>query len=143
MLNAEKYKDEIQKLLDRGYGVAMNKKTKKVATCKETRCNNCVFDSLKGCAYGMEKWLISECQESILNDAEYRYLKGVIKPFRDKVDSISKITERWNSEEICIYVNNDGKCRCDDVVYLPQFERGTMYKGMEPGKAYTIEELGL
>lgn len=143
MLNAEKYKDEIQKLFDRGYNVALNKKTKKIATCKETRCNNCAFDSLKSCAYEMEKWLISECEKSILNDEEYRYLRGVIKPFRDKVESISKITERWNSEEICIYVNNDGKGKCDDVVYLPQFERGKLYQGMEDGKCYTLEELGL
>lgn len=143
MLNAEKYKDEIQKLLDRGYNVALNKKTKKVVACKEISCNNCAFDSLKSCAYEIEKWLISECTESILNDAEYRYLRGVIKPFRDKVDSISKITERWNSEDICIYVNNDGKGKCDDVVYLPQFETGTMYQGMEENKKYTLEELGL
>ena len=143
MLNAEKYKDEIQKLLDRGYGIAMNKKTKKVANCKETRCNNCAFDSLKSCAYEIEKWLISECRESILNDEEYRYLKCVIKPFRDKVKSITKITERWNNENICIHVNNDGKGKCDDFVYLPQFERGKLYQGMKENKEYTLEELGL
>ena len=54
---------------------------------------------------------------------------------------MKKIREAQNSESICIHVNND--YNCDDVVYLPRFEKGKMYQGMELGKAYTIEELGL
>ena len=141
MLNAEKYKYEIQKILDRGYKAALNKKTKKVVACEETRCNDCAFWTLKSCCCEIEKWLISKCKESILDDAETRYLRGVIRPFRDKVDSIKKIAEAQNSESICIYVNND--YNCDDVVYLPRFEKGKMYQGMENGKCYTLEELGL
>lgn len=30
-----------------------------------------------------------------------------------------------------------------DFIYLPFFKRGTMYKGMEQDRKYTIEELGL
>ena len=141
MLNAEKYRDEIQKILGRGYTVALNKKTKKFFACGETSCYYCAFCTLKGCSYEMEKWLLSECEESILNDAEYRYLKCVIKPFRDKVDSMKKIREAQNSESICIHVNND--YNCDDVVYLPRFEKGKLYQNMECGKCYTLEELGL
>lgn len=141
MLNAEKYKYEIQKILDRGYKVTLNKKTKKVVACEETRCNDCAFWALKSCFWEIEKWLISECKESILDDAETRYLRGVIRPFRNKVDSIKKIREAQNSESICVYVNND--YNCDDVVYLPRFEKGKMYQGMENGKCYTLEELGL
>lgn len=89
------------------------------------------------------EWLFAEHKEPILTRQERAYLSAVIKPFRDKVNSITKITERWNSENICIYVNNDGKGKCDDVVFLPQFETGTMYKGMEKNKEYTIEELVL
>ena len=60
MLNAEKYKDEIQKILDRGYRVALNKKTKKVVACEETSCNDCAFWTLKSGCCEIEKWLISE-----------------------------------------------------------------------------------
>lgn len=49
----------------------------------------------------------------ILNEAERQYLSAVIRPFRDQVQSITK------------------------------FEDSTMYKGMELGKEYTLEELGL
>lgn len=141
MLNAEKYRDEIQKLLDRGYDATLNKKTKKIVACKETNCNNCAFFTNKSCVYEREKWLISVCEESILDEVEKEYLRGVIRPFRDKVDSIRKIAESEKIESILIYVNsfNDSK----DVIYLPRFEKGKMYQNMKDGKYYTLEELGL
>ena len=71
----------------------------------------------------------------ILDDAEKRYLKGVIKPFRKKVLSINKIQdEPW--EFICI------KLKYEEIEF-PDFKQGTMYEGMEPNKDYTLEELGL
>ena len=141
MLNAEKYKDEIQKLLDRGYDATLNKKTKKIVACRETNCNHCAFFTIKSCVYEREKWLISVCEESILDEVEKEYLRGVIRPFRDKVDSIRKIAESEKIESILIYINsfNDFK----DVIYLPRFEKGKMYQNMKDGKYYTLEELGL
>ena len=71
----------------------------------------------------------------ILDDAEKRYLKGVIRPFRDKVKYIKKID-----------------CACEEYIHiqlsrdwtiLPHFRTGAMYKGMKPDHAYTLEELGL
>lgn len=81
-------------------------------------------------------WLDREHVEPILDDTEKRYLKGVIRPFRDRVQSISKegnsIVE-WLSFKL---VNNA-------PFELPFFKSGRMYKNMERGKEYTLDELGL
>ena len=73
----------------------------------------------------------------ILDDAEKRYLKGVIRPFRDKVLYIAKrsIMDR-RKEHIYIDLTHD-------VITLPCFMKGTMYKGMKTDKEYTLEELCL
>lgn len=74
----------------------------------------------------------------ILDDAERRYLSAVIRPFRNKVLYIRKgRLGGVNGEYISIHFI---KC---DFTCLPNFKRGTMYKGMEPDRGYTLEELGL
>ena len=71
----------------------------------------------------------------ILDDAERRYLKAVIRPFRDKVTAICKVND-IESDYIIICLEFENLC-------LPDFPTGTMYKGMKKGHDYTIEELGL
>ena len=71
----------------------------------------------------------------ILDDAEKRYLKGVIIPFRDRVKYIKKV-DCVCEEYIHIQLNKDW-------VILPHFRAGTMYKGMKPDHGYSLEELGL
>ena len=71
----------------------------------------------------------------ILDDAEKRYLSAVIRPFRDRVKYIKKIDGACE-EYIYIQLNKDW-------TILPRFKEGTMYKGMEPGHKYSLEELGL
>lgn len=74
----------------------------------------------------------------ILDDAERRYLKGVIRPFRGRVTSICKGKDTTSKREcLTIFVSKYDRCN------LPWFEAGTMYKGMEMYKEYTLEELGL
>ena len=73
----------------------------------------------------------------ILDEEEKRYLEGVIRPFRDKVEYIEKIGNSLEPEEfITIQLKNE-------VIDLPYFKPNTMYKGMELSKKYIIEELGL
>lgn len=81
------------------------------------------------------EWLEEEYKEPILNDVEKAYLSAVIKPFREKVETIEKASFE-EDEQLQI---SDG----DTVMAFPCFEKGTMYKGMEAYKAYTLEELGL
>lgn len=76
-------------------------------------------------------------KEEVLDAAEKRYLAGVIRPFRDKVKYIYKEQEWSNDRE---FINIILK---EDTLDLPYFKKGTMYKGMELGRNYTLEELGL
>ena len=74
-------------------------------------------------------------KEEILDDIEKEYLSAVIKPFRDRVKYIVK-KERFKNEFIGVYFE-------EDVLIFPYFKKGTMYKGLEKYKEYTLEELGL
>lgn len=74
--------------------------------------------------------------ESILDSKEKRYLENVIRPFKDRVTDIVKISSIYDAY-IRIYLGNS------DTVCLPNFKKDTMYKGMKGDKAYTLKELGL
>lgn len=81
---------------------------------------------------------VYEHKEEILDEAEKRYLRGVIRPFRDKVKYIAKYHSTTICEEcILIYISNNPN------IMLPYFKEDSMYKGMESGKEYTLKELGL
>ena len=84
---------------------------------------------------GMIGWLEEEYEPKILTDKETAYLSSVIKPFREEVETIEKASFE-EDEQLQI---SDG----DTVMAFPCFEKGTMYKGMEAYKEYTLEELGL
>ena len=71
----------------------------------------------------------------ILDEEEKRYLEGVIRPFRNKVDHVAK-HGICNKEYIFIDLE-------DDILQLPYFSTNTMYKGMEIDEGYTLKELGL
>ena len=76
-----------------------------------------------------------------LNEKEKEYLSNVIKPFRDRVNYIFK-TENSLGEYIAINSRVYTGWRLD-VTLLPEFEKGSMYKGMEINKRYNLEELEL
>ena len=71
---------------------------------------------------------------NLLKKEEKEYLSAVIKPFRDRVKFIAK--RIMFDDYICIGLN-------DEAISLPYFKKGTMYKGMELYKKYTLKELGL
>lgn len=79
---------------------------------------------------------VYEYKPEILDEVEKRYLKGVIRPFRDKVKYIVLKSLCSNEAYILIKLEND-------IINLPVFEINTMYKNMEKDKEYTLEELGL
>ena len=80
--------------------------------------------------------LTLEVEEPILDDIERKYLSGVIRPFRNKIDFIKKVNDYDCEECISIFLN-------DYQIDLPPFKKGSMYKGMKSGKEYTLEDLGL
>lgn len=95
-----------------------------------------IFDGIK---FGDEPTsLESIVHPQILDGAEKRYLSAVIKPFRKHVQNIAKYLTYGNTEEYII-IQIDSSER----VNFPHFKVGTMYKGMELDREYTLEELGL
>lgn len=83
-------------------------------------------------------WLEGEYKPEILTEKEKAYLSAVIKPLKNKIKFIEKFEDTYDKERILIWIIGD--CR---NIYLPQFEKGKMYKGMETDKEYTLEDLGL
>lgn len=84
-----------------------------------------------------------EIKKPILDEVEKEYLSAVIKPFRDRVKCIVKrdYEMKYENEYIFIVFDDDG---CMQIkMCFPSFKKGTMYKGMELNKNYTLEELGL
>lgn len=94
------------------------------------------FDWLSPFGHTTEQFIYY--RENILDDAEKRYLKGVVRPFRDKVKYIEKAEIRTSKREYIRIVFNDG-----DVTAFPAFPNGEMYKNMASHVRYTLEELGL
>lgn len=83
------------------------------------------------------KWLEEEYKPQILTEKENAYISAVIKPFREKVEYIQKCFDLGSKAYIYIHVK-----KCGSMIF-PTFRKGTMYKGMEEGRKYTLEELGL
>ena len=76
-------------------------------------------------------------RKPILDDAEREYLKAVFKPFASRIKCVKKRRCSEMSEYInAIMTDPDGDNTC-----FPVFKAGTMYKGMDPNKAYTLDEL--
>lgn len=75
--------------------------------------------------------------KDILDKEEKEYLSNIIKPFRNKVENIKKYDCAIGIENIVILIKNS------IPIYLPNFEKDTMYRNMESYKNYTLEELGL
>ena len=85
---------------------------------------------------------IIKVQQPILDDIEKKYLGNIIKPFRDRIISIRKY--KFNQDEyIGMYIKYYAETDENEMITLPVFKEGTMYKGMKLDKEYTLEELGL
>lgn len=74
--------------------------------------------------------------KEVLDTKEKEYLSAVIKPFRNKVN---KITKRQYRDIEWIYVSFAN----NDWFSLPAFNKNKMYKGMNGDRGYSLEELGL
>lgn len=81
-------------------------------------------------------------RKPILDDTEREYLKAVFKPFASRIELVKKqrCNEMWEGTE---YIQVLIKEPAGDNAQLPVFKAGTMYKGMNLNKAYTLDELGI
>lgn len=83
-------------------------------------------------------------EEEKLDNIEKRYIKDFIRPFRDDIRYIQKISSPLYTlqpkEQIKIVYYKNGK---KGEILLPPFPEKSMYKGMKLYKEYTLEELGI
>ena len=80
------------------------------------------------------------CEEPILDEAERRYLKGIIRPFKGKVLWIYK-QKCGSKPSHCFLVI--GLKNSINNIWLPPFKANSMYLNMKFDKHYTLKELGL
>lgn len=105
--------------------------------------NNHFKDKILGKIIKIEKpsyTTVYEAKKEILDEAEKRYLKQVIRPFKNKVKCIKKFIFPTGSAIIQIEIKRDN---CIWHMNLPPFSTNDMYKGMKDDKKYTLEDLGL
>lgn len=70
-----------------------------------------------------------------LTKEEKDYLSEVVKPFRDKIEYIKRLT--FDSVDSIQVITDKG------ITAVLFFETDTRYKNMEPDQEYTLAELGL
>ena len=148
MKNKEKFSKEIIDIIFNSnfdfYNLGVSIQTKKPSRCNLLKCNDCIFniktkDNIS-CEDLAREWLEQEYVEPILNEAEKEFLSDFIKPIKDNVKGITKVSLIKNKECIIIDYDVDGKVfHCN----TPWVLSNNMLKGMELYKTYTLEELGL
>ena len=134
MLNIEKYKDIVLENLDACSIDTLLRGEIVNGYCEGFKC--------EGCGERVLKWLLEETKEPVLDDVEKEYLSAVINPFRKIIVTVSKHRLNNDFEYIAIRVKSLKEDEEENMCF-PAFKIGTMYKGMELDKKYSLEELGL
>ena len=134
--NLEHYKRELGKIFYQGCPnpAAMFDKIKKN------------YDSNIRSSYGQTyaddilDWMAKPFKGPILNDTEREYLAAVIRPFKKNVCTVCKKYVQSCSglsyEYLVVKLSNERWG-------FPKSVEGTMYRGLELDKEYSLEELGL
>lgn len=82
-------------------------------------------------------------KKPILTQQEKEYLKTFIEPFRNRVKTIIKVDLNHEGVYEFIRIDHDDYSSVLGTINLPNFKKGTMFKGMRADKEYTLEDLGL
>lgn len=81
--------------------------------------------------------------KDVLDEVEKKYLKSIIRPFKDRVEYIEK-KSIGTLYFIAIPIKSIALDCSIETIYLPYFKpESKMYEGMELNKEYTLKELGL
>lgn len=113
MLNAEKYRDEILKIVVDSHDFSMNKHNYEIKKCHANNCSDCLFNIHGGgcsCSCAAIEWLLSEYKETVKlsrleyellrfwNNKEYKYIardsNNAVFVYREKPSKNSKV---WGS----------------------------------------------
>ena len=84
--------------------------------------------------------LIIEIKDPILDEEERKYLSSVIRPFRNRIISITKVESSKYERINIIYINIQLTRK---EIKLPLFEKDKMYKNLELNKEYSLKDLDL
>lgn len=141
MLNAEKHKYEIAKA-DYDFGLYDDQC---IDVCDYARCPDCKFyNEFTGCRAERIRWLVEDCEKSILNDSEKIILRDIIKAFEQFGYEIKYIGRYpWSEEEHDFYLSFQNEYYGEVISPTLYNKTSKMFKGMELEKDYTLEELGL
>ena len=77
-------------------------------------------------------------RKDVLDEIERKYLKAVLRPFRNRVVRVVKLKFPACSDYYLRADLDNG-----DHLSFPNFPAGTMYNGIELCRGYTLEELGI
>ena len=141
MKNFEKYEHQISKLVNEDNAltcsIAIVSGIKKQNMCSsDDDCNECSKECLK--------WMHSEYKERILTDDEKEIVKAmcdVIHKFGCEVNYVRKNDGICGKAYILLNYENS-LTKSSDSMATPWL-KNDKFKGMEPFKEYTIEELGI
>lgn len=125
--------------------------------CLHISCDICPFKMVNCNLYNKNSWVTNKDLYSdkflnqeveidvknILTNEEKKYLRNVIKPFRNDIDYIHKDLGSYEEEYICIEMYCHSIEKSCHAICLPPFPRNSMYKNMEDGCCYTLEQLEL
>ena len=134
MKNIEKYYEEIKHKYQTSNILNPSCSVFKIRTGRDD-CSGC---HCKECCIKSFEWLNQEYKEPILDDVEKEYLLAVVKPFRKKISCIRKSKDPHKGKNYIKIEFRDG-----DLMFFPNLSNDEIYKGMEPDRNYTLEELGL
>lgn len=140
MLNAEKYAEELK---DIGSRFALTREGTPIE-CYEFSCKDCAFGSY--CEIERMKWLLEEYEEPILAEEDKRILKDIINvynSFNKKIVDIRKYHVCRGCSLHINYIDRGEDTSCIETHATLPFNGDKLFKGMELGKTYTLEELGL
>lgn len=97
MINAEKFKEEILAVKNKGDDFALDKDNQ-IRCCENLKCENCAFDNNVMCSYYRMNWLLSEYKEPVkLTEIEYYILKWA------KENTGFKYLVRLKNGNLCAY----------------------------------------
>lgn len=105
--------------------------------------SDCILDRLISVINALEDKCLLEHKEKILTKFEKDYLSSALHPFRKIIVTVSKHRLNNDFEYIAIRVKSLRETDVEENMCFPAFKIGTMYKGMELDKKYSLEELGL
>lgn len=140
MKNIEKYEQEISKLVNKGSSLECS-----IATVSGIREEKPCFDQVcKECHNKCIEWMCSEYNEPILSDEEKDIIRSMIYSLYKIGCNVNYVIKDVNENGIAYfmidYANHAFGYR--EMMASPYF-RKDKFNGMEIGKEYTLEELGI